>query len=142
MKRNQSFSSSLSRDQMSTAEHELSAFIAAVTELFGPEQARLSANEWLDELELIDGPPPFTTCDWRTVTIAASARLATRLNVALDHRISSGTATTDTKVSPIPLSNSASAARVRPCARGNWPNATHKPIPGARQVVAFTVRQK
>jgi hypothetical protein len=58
MKRNQSFSTSLCRDQMSTAEHELSAFIAAVTELFGPEQARLSANDWLDELKLIDGPPP------------------------------------------------------------------------------------
>jgi hypothetical protein len=120
MKQSQSSSSSHCGDQILRAENELSAFIAAVTELFGPEQARLSANDWLDELELIAGPPPFTTCDWRTVTIAASARLATRLNVALEHRISPGTSTTDTKVSPIPLSNSASAARVRPCARGNY----------------------
>src|SRR5271169_1037303 len=120
MKQSQSSSSSLCSDQILRAENELSAFIAAVTELFGPDQARLSANDWLDELELIDGPPPFTTCYWRTVTIAASARLATRLNVALDHRISPGTSTTDTKVSPIPLSNSASSARVRPFARGNY----------------------
>src|SRR5271169_6341424 len=120
MKQSKSSSSSLCNDQTLRAENELSAFIAAVPELFGPEQARLSTNDWLDELELIDGPPPFTTCDWRTVTIAASARLATRLSVALDHRISPGTATTDTKVSPIPLSNSASAARMRPCARGSY----------------------
>src|SRR5271169_6958354 len=120
MKQIESVSNSLYTEQILRAEKELSAFIAAVTELFGPEQASLSANDWLDELELLDGPPPFTTCDWRNVTIAASARLATRLNVALDHRISPGTATTDTKVSPIPLSNSASAARMRPCARGSY----------------------
>jgi hypothetical protein len=29
----------------------------AVTELCGPEQARLSAEDWLDESELIDSPP-------------------------------------------------------------------------------------
>ena len=33
------------------AERELSAFMLAVTELFGPEQARLSAEDWLDESE-------------------------------------------------------------------------------------------
>lgn len=120
MKQSQSALRALCSDQILRAENELSAFIAAVTELFGPEQARLSANDWLDELELIDGPPPFITCDWRTVTIAASARLATRLNVALDHLISPGTWTTDTKVLPIPSSNSTSAAPVRPFARGNY----------------------
>lgn len=119
MTQSQSSASSLCSDQILRAENELSAFIAAVAELFGPEQARLSANDWLDDLELVDGPTPFITCDWRAVTIAASARLATRLNVALDHQISPGTSTTDTKVSPIPLSNSASPAGVRPFARGN-----------------------
>ena len=110
--------SSLCSDQILPAEHELSAFIAAVTELFGPEQARLSAQDWIDELELMSGPPPFMSRDWRTLTIAASARLATRLSVALDREISPGTSTTDTKVSPTPSSNSARAARVRPFSRG------------------------
>jgi hypothetical protein len=31
------------------AERGLSALIRAVTELFGPEQAKLSAEDWLDE---------------------------------------------------------------------------------------------
>jgi len=36
---------------MTMAERELTAFFGAVTELFGPEQAALSAGEWLRELE-------------------------------------------------------------------------------------------
>ena len=55
-----------------------SSFIAAVTELYGPEEATLSANEWLDESELMDSPPRSEMRDWRAVTIAASARLADR----------------------------------------------------------------
>ena len=45
------------QDQINMAERELSAFIRAVTELFGPEQAGLSTEDWLDESELMDGPP-------------------------------------------------------------------------------------
>jgi hypothetical protein len=68
--------------EMDIAERELSAFISAVTQLFGPEEAKLSAGDWLDELELMDNPPRSTSRDWRAVTIAASARLADRLAVA------------------------------------------------------------
>ena len=67
--------------EMDNAEHELFAFIGAVTQLFGPEAANLSAEDWLDESELIDSPPLSTERNWRAVTIAASARLASRLNV-------------------------------------------------------------
>src|SRR3981189_3024400 len=35
---------------MTMGERELGAFIRAVTELFGSEQARLAAEDWLDEL--------------------------------------------------------------------------------------------
>jgi hypothetical protein len=66
--------------QTRLAERELSSFISAVTKLYGPEQARLSARDWLDESELIDDPPLSTERNWRAVTIAASARLASRLN--------------------------------------------------------------
>jgi hypothetical protein len=79
------------------------SFIGAVTELFGPEEARLSAGDWLDESELMDCPPRATSRDWRAVTVAASARLASRLTVARDRRAL--VASTDTKVSPIPSSN-------------------------------------
>jgi len=46
-----------SADLMTTAERELGAFIGAVTELYGSEQARLSAEDWLNELALMDDLP-------------------------------------------------------------------------------------
>jgi hypothetical protein len=62
------------------AERELGAFISAVTELFGSEEAGLAAEDWLDELVLLDALPGLTSRDWRFITIAASARLASRVN--------------------------------------------------------------
>jgi hypothetical protein len=74
------FSSSICEKQIQIAERELSAFISAVEELHGPAQAQLSAEDWLDELELMDGKPKFANRHWRGVTIAAAARLADRLS--------------------------------------------------------------
>ncbi len=91
-------------DLMAIAERELGAFIRAVTELFGPEQARLAAEDWVDELELMDALPGPTRRDWGSVTVAASAQLARRLNTDVD-RPTPRVASTDTKVSPIPSSN-------------------------------------
>ena len=48
------FSHSICNEQMQMAERELSAFISAVKELYGPDQAQLSAANWLDQLELTD----------------------------------------------------------------------------------------
>jgi hypothetical protein len=76
----ESFLNSLCKELMQMAEREFSAFTSAVKELLGPEQAQLSAVDWLDELELMDSQPGSTSRDWRAVTIAASARLANRLN--------------------------------------------------------------
>ena len=101
MTQSESFSSSLYTDQMHLAERELSAFIAAVAELFGADQARMSVEDWLDESE----SPRSTRRDWRAITIAASVRLANRLNVALHRQSSLGTSTTGTEVSPIPSPN-------------------------------------
>jgi hypothetical protein len=98
------FCSSAYADQIHMAEGELSAFIGAVTQLFGPEQARLAAEDWLDEAELMDSPPRSTSRDWRAVTVAASARLANRIAAARQDR-TLFVASTDTKVSPIPSSN-------------------------------------
>jgi hypothetical protein len=67
---------------MTMAERELGAFIGAVTELSGSEQARMAAEDWLDELVLIETLPGLTSRDWRLITIAASARLATRVNAS------------------------------------------------------------
>ena len=80
MNTKESFSKSICKQQTQMAEREFSAFISAVKELLGPDQAELSAVDWLDELELMDSQPGSTSRDWRAVTIAASARLANRLN--------------------------------------------------------------
>jgi hypothetical protein len=81
------FSNSICKEQTQMAEREFSAFISAVKELHGPEQAQLSAVDWLDESELMDSPPRSTSRDWRAVTIAASARLANRLNARPHDRL-------------------------------------------------------
>ena len=102
----ESFSDSFYEDQTHLAERELSAFTEAVTELFGSEQARASTEDWLEESELMDSdsPPLSAERDWRSVSIAASARLASRVDAAA-HRQKSLTALADGKVQIIPSSN-------------------------------------
>ena len=84
---NDLFSLSIYDDQMQMEEVELSAFVRAVTELYGPEQARISEKDWLDESDLLDDPPRSEIRNWHAVTIAASARLADRVRVPLPERM-------------------------------------------------------
>ena len=85
MNESEPFPDSVYIDRACIAGRELSAFVKAVTQLFGPEQARVAAEDWLAKSELIGAQPRSTTRDWRSVTIAASARLATRIDAA-EHR--------------------------------------------------------
>jgi hypothetical protein len=80
-------------DLLTTAERELTAFFNAVTKLFGSEQAEISAEDWLHELEAIDdlqiddlriNDQPGSTRQWRQLTVKVMARLASRVNVSLD----------------------------------------------------------
>jgi hypothetical protein len=68
-------------DLMTMAERELSAFFNAVTELFGSEQADLSAEDWLQELIEIDALPA-STREWRLITAKVSTRLPSRVNAS------------------------------------------------------------
>ena len=68
-------------DLMTMAERELSAFFTAVAQLFGPEQAEISAKDWLRELIEIDGLPA-STREWRLITAKASTRLASRVSAS------------------------------------------------------------
>jgi hypothetical protein len=68
-------------DLMTMAERELSAFFNAVTQLFGSEQAALSAEAWLQELIEIDGLPT-SARQWRLITAKASTRLASRVSAS------------------------------------------------------------
>ena len=73
-------------DLTALAERELAAFFGAVTELFGSEQARLAAEDWLHELVTVNGLPG-STREWRQITIEVSARLASRVNsISTDFR--------------------------------------------------------
>jgi hypothetical protein len=65
-------------DLMTMAERELSAFFNAVTQLFGSEQAELSAEDWLQELNKSDVLGA-STRDWRLITAKVSTRLAGRV---------------------------------------------------------------
>ncbi len=87
MNEHDSFSDSIYEEQMHVAERELSSFMAAVTKLYGPEQARVSAEDWLEESVLMDSPPRSEVRNWRAVTIAASARLASRLKMLPELRV-------------------------------------------------------
>jgi hypothetical protein len=66
-------------EETSTAEQELTAFFRAVMNLFGPEQAELSADDWLNELTATEALPS-SMREWRGITLKASARLAARVS--------------------------------------------------------------
>ena len=59
------------------AQRELAAFFRAATELFGAEQAELSAEDWLHEVE-VGAALPASIREWRQVTVKVIARLAER----------------------------------------------------------------
>ena len=86
MNEHEAFSDFTYEEQTHQAERELSSFIGAVTKLYGSEQAALAAEDWLDESDLMDSPPRSEVRNWRAVTIAASARLANRVNVSPESR--------------------------------------------------------
>ncbi len=69
-----------------TAERELAAFFHAITDLFGSEQAEISAQDWLDELMAIDdlatNDPLASAGQWRLVTLKVLSRLAGRVSAA------------------------------------------------------------
>lgn len=67
---------------LNIAERELGGFVRAVTELFGAEEAEVSAEEWLHELET-SRTLPRTTREWRQVTMKVIAQLAERAGQAL-----------------------------------------------------------
>jgi len=80
------------------AEREVGAFMRTITELFGPEQARLAADDWINERESMDALLGVNERDWASAIVAAPAQLVRRLNADLDRPMSS-VASTDTKVS-------------------------------------------
>ena len=75
---------SLIEHLMPSAEHELGAFIGAISELFGADHAQRAADDWLAELERAElssiDTVPEVILGFRAVTIAAAVRFAAWLN--------------------------------------------------------------
>jgi hypothetical protein len=67
---------------MTTAETELAAFYEAVFKRYGLKEARKAAQDWMEELEMMDWPADWALLNWRHVTIAAADCLAFRI---IDH---------------------------------------------------------
>jgi hypothetical protein len=68
-------------DLATLAEQQFAAFFSVVTESFGPEQAELSAEDWLHEVAEMDGLPT-STREWRHFTVKVAARLANRVTAS------------------------------------------------------------
>lgn len=68
-------------ERITLAERELAAFVSAVTRLFGSEQAELSADDWLQELEASNDLPA-SAREWRLITNRVTKQLAIQLNAA------------------------------------------------------------
>jgi hypothetical protein len=60
---------------MSKPEREMRGFVDAVSDLIGPDQAKLAREVWLDKAACMDCMPT-TSPDWSLVTLAAYVRLA------------------------------------------------------------------
>lgn len=61
---------------LANAERELSAFVSAIDELFGSAVVPIAAEYWMEELNKVDWSLHRADPDWRSITIAAAARLA------------------------------------------------------------------
>jgi len=80
-------SSSPTGELVTTAERELAAFYRAISVAYGPEEAMLAAELWIEELEKSDGDRlkgaslrfDGSLSKWRSVTINASRRFASRV---------------------------------------------------------------
>jgi hypothetical protein len=76
--RQDSGANSTCAELMSLAERELNSFVVAITDMFGSEEAFVSAEEWLQELSSTRLRCPPAKHALRLITISASIRLADR----------------------------------------------------------------
>ncbi len=67
-------------------ERELVAFIGSVTELFGADQARAAAEDWLEAIAFLDCYSSRPSHSWQLVTIAATTKFLNRVITKNDLR--------------------------------------------------------
>lgn len=65
---------------MNMAKRELGALMRTITDSYDAKQAKISAEDWIDEFELLNVLTELTTHELRWITITAIVRLANRLS--------------------------------------------------------------
>jgi hypothetical protein len=63
----------------SSPERELNSFIASMTSLVGPGASSSLTELWLDELACMECIPGSEDFNWRSVSVSASMKLASRV---------------------------------------------------------------
>lgn len=69
----------ISDESLSEPQRELRAFIHSMTSLIGPGSDQSLTELWLDELACLDCIPGPHGPDWRSVSLVASMKLASRV---------------------------------------------------------------
>jgi hypothetical protein len=69
----------MSGGRMSEAEYELDSFINCMTSLIGTSASSSLTELWLNELACIECTPGSESFSWRSVSLSASVKLASRV---------------------------------------------------------------
>jgi hypothetical protein len=69
----------IDRKRMSEPERELNSFVNSMASLIGPEASRSLTELWLDEVACMECIPGSESFNWRSVSVSASVKLASRV---------------------------------------------------------------
>lgn len=69
----------IDHEHVSAPERELNSFINSMASLIGPGGARALTDLWLDELACMECIPGSESFNWRSVSLSASVKLASRV---------------------------------------------------------------
>lgn len=70
----------------SVPERELNSFISSMTSLIGPGASSSLTELWLDELACMECIPGTESFNWRSVSVSAAVKLASRV-IASQHSV-------------------------------------------------------
>jgi hypothetical protein len=71
--------SAIDREPVSEPERELNRFINSMANLIGPGASRSLTDLWLDEVACMECIPGSESFNWRSVSLSASVKLASRV---------------------------------------------------------------
>ena len=69
----------IAEEPVSAAERELNSFVNAMANVFGSDTSKCLTELWLNELACMECIPGSESFNWRSVSLSASAKLASRV---------------------------------------------------------------